>query len=177
MLTKENLAEIKKEAELYVDKSLTEIAEENSIKVIIKDLSNIGTGDISGAIFIGKKEDNTDETIIFIDSRKHKNRQRFTFAHELGHYFLHQDILNEKKSIVDKDDLYLFRDDIYINVPDDMKEIEEQANEFAGNLLMPKAKVLELWGKSKNIGLLAEAFDVSISAMSYRIYNLSLTDD
>ena len=176
MLTKERLVEIKEMAELHINKSLNEIAEENNIKVIIKDLSNIWTGDISGAIFINEKEDNTEETIIFIDSRKHKNRQRFTFAHELWHYFLHSDILNEKKSIVDKDNFYLFRDDVYKNLSDDIKQMEEEANEFAWNLLIPEAKVLELWEKSKNIWLLAEAFDVSMSAMSYRIYNLNLSD-
>ncbi len=64
---------------------------------------------------------------------KYANRMRFSFAHELGHYFLHSDIYSQLK----------FRS------PEDWKEFttslpereyanfEWQANEFAGRLLVP----------------------------------------
>jgi hypothetical protein len=34
-----------------------------------------------------------DEFGIFIEEKDHPNRKRFTFAHELGHYFLHKKLL------------------------------------------------------------------------------------
>ena len=64
---------------------------------------------------------------------KFANRMRFSFAHELGHYFLHCDIYAQ----------------LDINTPEDWKEFtnnlpeseygkfEWQANEFAGRLLVP----------------------------------------
>ena len=44
--------------------------------------------EISGAII--RKDD---RVIIAVNPTHHMNRQRFTIAHELGHYFLHQGLL------------------------------------------------------------------------------------
>lgn len=173
MISKERLIEIKTEADKFKNLSLSEIAEQNKIKVLVIDLSEIWNGKISWAISKNKESD-TYEYNIFIDSKTNKNRQRFTFAHELGHRFLHEDILKQKNLIIDEEGEYLFRDDCYDNISDGNKVLEEEANEFAGNLLMPEEKVRELWLKTQNIGLLAEAFDVSVAAMTYRIYKLNL---
>lgn len=175
MISPKRLIEIKEEAVKHKDKSLNQIAKEEDIQVVIWDLSSIWSGNISWAITKSKEWDAWKYTI-YINSEHHANRQRFTFAHELWHYFLHlkDDSANEGV-IVDEDDKYLFREgDIYSNLSEENKIREEEANEFAWNLLMPEDKVIELWKKTNNIWLLAETFDVSIPAMSYRIYKLKL---
>src|SRR5688572_16880371 len=44
-----------------------------------------------------------DTFTILINTVKADNRQHFTLGHELGHYFLHQDILKMQKGILDGD--------------------------------------------------------------------------
>lgn len=115
---------------------------------------------------------------IIINSRKPKNRKYFTLAHELGHYFLHRDALkaSSQKMYIDTDHLVdvdgiLYRDD---GKADDV--MEREANNFAGALLMPEAKVREVWGKLKNAQQCAEVFGVSLVAMSFRLQILKLAD-
>ncbi len=167
MLTKERIQEIKDITKNLHNKSLNEIARENNIDVIFWDLSNIGN--ISWAIL---KKDN--KFNIYINSNHSTKRQRFTFAHELWHYFLHQDIIEKNSLLVDEDKKYLFRW-LYDDIPEDMKIIEEEANEFAWNLLMPEEKFIELFKETWwNTPVLSEAFDVSIPAVEYRSYKLKL---
>lgn len=60
------------------------------------------------------------------------NRLRFSLAHELGHYFLHRDIFDAQDL---QDDCH-FLD--WLNQHDGKKyAIEQEANEFAGRLLVP----------------------------------------
>jgi hypothetical protein len=64
---------------------------------------------------------------------KFTNRMRFSFAHELGHFFLHKDIYM-KFEIDSPEDWKNF----VLNVPEnEYKSFEWQANEFAGRLLVP----------------------------------------
>ncbi len=64
---------------------------------------------------------------------KFANRMRFSFAHELGHFFLHKE-LYLKFGISSPDEWK----DFILNVPEDeYKSFEWQANEFAGRLLVP----------------------------------------
>jgi Zn-dependent peptidase ImmA (M78 family) len=99
--------------------------------------------------------------IIGVNKLHHKNRQRYTLAHELGHYILHKD------KNVDIVDTTFFRNN-------ESDSIEYMANEFAAKLLMPEDKVRDFVDKQriKNIGELAEKFGVSASAMKYRIISL-----
>ena len=99
--------------------------------------------------------------IIGVNQNHHKNRQKFTLAHELGHYILHRE---KNINIVDTT---FFRNN-------NTDSIEFMANEFAAKLLMPEEKVRDLVDRQgiKNIGDLAEKFGVSASAMKYRIVSL-----
>ena len=99
--------------------------------------------------------------IIGVNKLHHKNRKRYTLAHELGHYILHKD------KNVDIIDTTFFRN----NKTD---SIEYMANEFAAKLLMPEDKVRDFVDNQgiKNIGVLAEKFEVSASAMKFRIISL-----
>jgi len=73
---------------------------------------------------------------MFMDER-YLNRLRFSFAHELGHYFLHEYIYKEIYfNSIDEWRNFL------ISVPAfDYKNFEWQANEFAGRLLVPREEL------------------------------------
>lgn len=89
-------------------------------------------------------------------------RQRFTMAHELGHYALgHEDAPRDSVASFNSRQ----------NSP-----MERAANQFAAELLMPAKAVATLVqsGKFKTVDDLAKAFDVSKVAMTYRINNLGL---
>lgn len=98
--------------------------------------------------------------IITVNRNHHKNRQKFTLAHELGHYILHRE---KNISIVDTT---FFRNN-------EIDSVEYTANEFAAKLLMPKERLEFLISQgARNIGELAEKFEVSASAMKYRVLSL-----
>lgn len=109
-----------------------------------------------------------DIAFMAISSSESNVRQRFTIAHELGHFFLHPQ----------KDTFVEFRDNEK-NIARGIKEI--QANQFAAALLMPR-KFLEKDVKSfKETGLtkqttefLAKKYHVSEEAMTFRLLNLNL---
>ena len=70
------------------------IANANDIKVYEGDLDK----KTSGAIRYKKEEDKFE---ILVNKNDAKTRQRFTIAHELGHYFLHQDYLKNEEIHID----------------------------------------------------------------------------
>lgn len=93
-------------------------------------------------------------------------RQRFTIAHELGHY-----ALGHLKGA----DL-LMRDPVANFSSEAATWKERQANGFAARLLMPE-KTLRYAVDNKNIlsvARLATIFDVSQAAMRYRLQNMGL---
>ncbi|GAA1625224.1 ImmA/IrrE family metallo-endopeptidase [Catellatospora bangladeshensis] len=115
------------------------------------------------------------ERIIGINTSSGRRRQRFTIAHEIGHMTLHlQDPL-----VVDRE--VNWRDE-NSSLAVDPKEID--ANAFAAALLMPQDLVVrevrlaaqrsDLSGRDRIISYLAQIFDVSTSAMSYRLINLGI---
>jgi Zn-dependent peptidase ImmA (M78 family) len=117
---------------------------------------------------------------MFMDER-YLNRLRFSFAHELGHYFLHEYIYKEINfSSVEEWKNFL------ISVPSfDYGNFEWQANEFAGRLLVPRdelAREIELTltyiKKNKLSGYLKsepKAVLASISPMISKIFGVSDT--
>jgi len=66
------------------------------------------------------------------------NRLRFSFAHELGHLFLHKNIYSEFGIIDSKTWKNFMRD-----IPErEYKFFEGQANEFAGRVLVPRDSLI-----------------------------------
>jgi Zn-dependent peptidase ImmA (M78 family) len=104
-----------------------------------------------------------------------KVRQRFTIAHELGHYELHK---QDNGFFIDKEFKMLFRDH---NSSTGEYKKEQEANAFAAALLMPEKFVVKEI-KNHNLDLsdedsmkeLAKLFNVSVPAMTYRVTNLNL---
>ena len=84
-----------------------------------------------------------DSTAIAVDydfymNEKFANRLRFSFAHELGHFFLHKDVFAAF-------DIHTFADwkNFVLNSPDyEYSSFEWQANEFAGRLLVPRSDLV-----------------------------------
>jgi Zn-dependent peptidase ImmA (M78 family) len=101
-------------------------------------------------------------------------RQRFTMAHELGHYMLHR----HGDLFIDKEFKTMYRPSS--STPSTEWE-EWEANEFAACILMPehlvKMEMKEIqvdYDDSNWINQLAKKFKVSQSAMSIRITRLGL---
>lgn len=101
-----------------------------------------------------------------------ENRQRFTVAHELGHFVLHS---KEKQLFVDKTQSTFYRD---LNSSSGQLRHEREANSFAAAILMPRVLVVEELEKKPNssIKALADKFKVSEQAMTIRLTNLGLID-
>ena len=107
--------------------------------------------------------------IRYNDSQDPK-RQKFTIAHELGHFILHK----ETPLFVDKKNEKI----MYRNSESTTGEIrkEREANAFAASLLMPAPFIKDEWQKipfyEEPIEYLANIFNVSEQAMSFRLANL-----
>ena len=119
-------------------------------------------GDTSGVIMRPPGE----EAAIYINQFESKARQRFTCAHEIGHYV---------ERTRNRDDAYTFRDRRAgkADTPH-----EWYADHFAANLLMPQAafeELMEVHGATR--GDLVDYFGVSISAVSTRARSLGLDLD
>lgn len=114
--------------------------------------------------------------VIIVNQNQPIVRQRFTIAHELGHHIYHRNKIGD--GIVDN---VLYRQTSYggidnnnINAKD-----EQQANNFAANLLMPPSLIEEINKKLGKIDptTLADKLNVSIQAIKIRLSNLGLSDN
>ncbi len=116
---------------------------------------------ISGSI---EKKKN-DQYLIRINSSHSETRQRFTAAHELGHYIYHRKQINNQ-AIVD-DRMYRRPKDKRQNEEIDQKK-ETQANQFAATLLMPYDVIVRLRNEGDSCDQIAEKLIVSKQAMKIR---------
>lgn len=99
-----------------------------------------------------------DKNIILVNAEDSHARKNFTAAHELGHYLLgHGD-----------DDEYT----VLLRNPDDMVKtpIEQEANYFAANLLVPESFLREYLDNYPRVTdqQLAKVFGVSAEVIRYR---------
>lgn len=100
---------------------------------------------------------------VFVNASDGRVHQRFTLAHELGHYVKHR---NEQN----------------IGYVDERSELaaagtnqaEVWCNQFAAELLMPAAIVKKYWAEGWSADELREKFDVSSHAIDFRLKNLGL---
>ncbi|EKN4665430.1 ImmA/IrrE family metallo-endopeptidase [Vibrio parahaemolyticus] len=119
-------------------------------------------GNISGSI---KQENGL--YVIRVNSHDVRARQRFTIAHEVAHFLLHKHLIGD--GIIDN---ALYRSSL-------PSQIEWEANELAAQILMPSNHFLEA-KKSHEADLkkealyekLAEVFEVSVTAIKYRLDGL-----
>jgi len=126
------------------------------------------TDDVSGALIRDGKA-----AVIAVNSAQHENRQRFTIAHEIGHFILHK----RTERHFDED----FRIDYRNSVSSEATERSEiEANGFAAALLMPENFLrrdllrveLDESDPDPAIQTLAVRYKVSRRAMELRLLNL-----
>jgi len=145
------------------------IAKRNGIKIRYEPLDD----QLSGMIFL---KDN--QAVIGVNAHHRPTRQRFTIAHELGHFFLHSDILKQGAH-VDTMITMLKRDqDAALGTVN----IEVEANQFAAELLMPKKMIRNYLLREGIVDsaaaddlvveTLAKAFRVSVAAMAIRLTSI-----
>lgn len=130
---------------------LESLASKLGIKVIMKPMDDQISGHLS--LQNGAWE-------IVVNSLHHWRRQRFTLAHELGHFFLHRWKRQE------------FTDTVFFR-NDEVSPMEAEANKFAAELLMPEAEFKRhLEEVSAKVEDLAEYFGVSALAVRVRAKRL-----
>jgi len=127
--------------------------------------------DLSGLLI---RQPGQPQPVIGVNTAHHPKRQRFTIAHEIGHFHLGH-----------KGDVIV--DGITVNRRDGVSSTaavrdERDANAFAAALLMPADLLQERfeqlaaknYSQSRIVADLARTFDVSEQAMNYRLVNLGL---
>jgi Zn-dependent peptidase ImmA (M78 family) len=103
---------------------------------------------------------------IYLNKRDSKNRQRFTCAHELGHYV--------QRASTD-DDAWEYVDERGPSAGQGTHPDEIYANGFAAALLMPAAAVKHLHRAGFTAAEMAYRLGVSVEAMKIRLDVLGLT--
>jgi Zn-dependent peptidase ImmA (M78 family) len=102
---------------------------------------------------------------VYVNGDDHENRQRFSCAHEIGHY-----ILRAGKP----DDSFGYIDRRGQMASAGTNPAEIFANQFAAELLMPQDAVRAAYEDSTSLASLAVKFQVSLEAMRYRLENLGI---
>lgn len=142
--------------------------------------NEVAADNLSGFLL---RDANTNRALIGINSRHTETRKRFTIAHEIGHLLLHEgDVLHvDQREGIDLGLRVKRRD------PDSslgVDEEEKEANFFAAELLMPSVllskdlpelKASEPQEEDEEIIVkLADKYEVSVQAMTFRLTNLGL---
>ena len=141
-----------------------------------------------------------EQRLIKINIRKPRTRQRFTLAHELGHWVLYHkdrlhsfaddDMVGSSGEIVDSgyDEEDPFDDEDWVpdpnmedivpgpvNISPTKRERDQEADIFAAELLMPTKWVKVHWKQlGPNVATLAQLYEVSEEAMWYKVSGLGL---
>jgi len=134
-------------------------AEAIGVRVLFDDLP----AGISGKI----QRDHDGSYYIVANRHEPEYRQRFTIAHELGHFMYHRDLIGDG---VQDSPAYRAPDEtVYETTPLERMH-ETQANRFAANLLMPKRLIRKAKkaNPDANACELARQFNVSEDAMRIR---------
>lgn len=96
-----------------------------------------------------------------VNALHHRNRRRFTIAHEIAHYVLH------------RRDASSFHDNTFARRANSHDRMEQEADRFAAELLMPEGAVRQSIANGvTSVTALADAFGVSALAMKFRLKKL-----
>jgi Zn-dependent peptidase ImmA (M78 family) len=117
---------------------------------------------VAGALV---KERGQDPSIV-LNAKDSSNRQRFTCAHEIGHYVRREESGSDYE--------YVDYRDIFSSTG--QRDDERFANSFAACLLMPAELVRRFHDECLSDIQMALRFGVSRDAMSFRLANVGLDD-
>jgi len=164
LLTPEQAEAIKRQANALLAKYahisnpyelVSKVAADHGIRIMEADLYDLA----------GTLRKDGDAWVIYVNRQDSEQRKLFTVAHELGHFFVHRELCDEFV-----DGQFISRDEQERYA---LRELE--ANEFAGNLIMPEAAIRKrAMGAvtGDTLQTLAKSFGVSTLAMETRLKNL-----
>lgn len=136
------------------------VALSNHFNIEVFKVSNMSNG-ISGAII----KDNNKYTI-YTNKNEPENRRRFTIAHELAHFLLHKNIIDNQcnGNLTDAKDIGIMYRSKLSSI------FEREANILASEILMPidKLKSLIYEDNIDSISKLSDIFQVSKEAIRIR---------
>lgn len=142
------------EGELELPVNPIAVARELGLEVYLADLDDA----VSGMLV----KEPGEEATIYLNRQNSETRQRFTCAHEIGHYL-------RRSAAGDDDWSYV---DLRNHLSSTGQDTEERyANSFAASLLMPRSEVRRL-AERHGPAIMARKFGVSSDAMNYRLNNL-----
>lgn len=145
------------------NKSLSQIASENNVQIVISDLSTIGEDWLISAI---KKIDNGNfKYCIYISNIESIKQQKFALSYELGNFFLNKLFLDQEGIIINQKGMFNH------TINSKWEIMNSKAIQFAEELLMPEQYFNEL-AKKYTIKKLSDIFWVPESAISHRYYIL-----
>lgn len=151
-------SELLKKVGIYsIPVNLESITNHLGLNVVRKDFSSDG---LSAVLFRKERK-------VAINSIHGKERQRFSLAHEIGHYVLHENQNDFIDPVFKRENMVLQKN----------KSTEMEANQFAAALLMPeiflKKSIQNIDTKDSDwMAKLAGEYRVSMQAMSFRLLNL-----
>jgi Zn-dependent peptidase ImmA (M78 family) len=149
--------------------NLEKIAKKLGIVIISKPAED----DLCGFLY---RDYENNQTVIGVNKSHHPNRRRFTIAHEIGHFILHN---HEGFHFDSENKNYLLK--LRKKNSNELNENEEkEANRFAAELLMPKEFIEKDMVDYENSDLLygddlpklARKYQVSVRALTFRLANL-----
>ena len=122
----------------------------------LKVAEEIMDGELSGYL-----EHRNGAWYVGVNALHHRNRRRFTIAHEIAHYVLH------------RRDASSFHDNTFARRANSRDRMEQEADRFAAELLMPEGAIRQSIANGvTSVSALADAFGVSALAMKFRLKNL-----
>lgn len=158
--------ELTKKYQLSVPVNLEELLKKLDITLKVEPMESMS----------GFAYDKDGQRVIGVNSEEGPQRKRFSIAHELGHMYVHAD----RDILFDKKDAFVYFRDAKSSTGQDPQEIE--ANAFAAELLMPADKLRKRMAQLKGVDLradddkvkiLADEYEVSLTAMTVRIDSLA----
>lgn len=132
------------------------IADNMNIQIVEKELPS----SVAGFIL---KEENDPFPVIYVNAQDGFQRQRFTIAHELGHYV--QNRHSDEIAYVDN------RDELASSGTDPK---ERWCNAFAAELIMPESVVKKYWAEGRKFEQIRKLLGVSKAALGNRLNFLGL---
>jgi len=108
-----------------------------------------------------------DMLVVGVNKNDPPNRQRFSIAHEIGHYILR----HYNDVFIDTSEIATGRFDYSDN---SNKAQEQEANHFASELLLPSSLIQKDFKRFKNVDELARIYKVSKEALWIKLLKLKL---
>jgi Zn-dependent peptidase ImmA (M78 family) len=145
----------------YPDDGLIDIVSSYGVGVIDFDFGK-DSARIMGAIKFPEPDKGIKRPLVLVNKDKPDTNKTFTLAHEFGHFKLKHAEEGSK-----------FRLDYDFSTSEEDLTHETEANYFAGSLLMPKDKLLDIVATTSDLNEVAKYFGVSRKALDVRLQWIS----